>query len=91
MRAVVAIEIARFSYLMKLKSPPPTIFSSAPAACLTMLTAVSMDHPMKALGGAERHSLRATAMAGTAQCNSDGPATRTDETRRAFAKALGSK
>ena len=68
MSAVVAIEIARFSYLMKLNRPPPTIFSSAPAACFTMLTAVSSDQPMKALGGVVRHSSRmATARIGTAQ------------------------
>eukprot|EP00966_Prymnesium_polylepis_P120172 2776866-Prymnesium_polylepis.2 len=38
-----------------------------PAACLTTLTAVSSDHPMKALGGAAtRHASSRTAVRGTA-------------------------
>ena len=131
MAEVSAMEIARFSYLMKLNRPPPCIFGSAPAACLTvegsshmclggeelgcvpasrgclpepkgwapkaqasklmrvhdlqaramkgctgrgcghfnsrscltMLTAVSMDHPMIALGGSVRHAFSRAATA----------------------------
>ena len=58
---VMATEMARFSYLMKLSIPvpltPPVV---TPTASLATDTTVIIDHPMTSLVGAARHLSMAT-------------------------------